>query len=87
MEEELTATLERCARWNAVLLIDEADVFLEARSAESLDRNKLGSIFPRLLEYYPGIMILTTNRSSGIDSTFELKIDIIITYPRLSRDV
>ncbi|KAF2035864.1 P-loop containing nucleoside triphosphate hydrolase protein [Setomelanomma holmii] len=85
VERNLTAALERCAHWNAVLLIDEADVFLEARSRESLERNKLVSIFLRLLEYYRGIMILTTNRSSGIDPAFESRVDVTIPYPELSK--
>ena len=50
------------ARWEAVLLLDEADVFLEARSTHDLERNKLVSIFLRVLEYYEGILFLTTNR-------------------------
>jgi hypothetical protein len=44
-----------------VLLLDEADVFMEARSSHDLDRNKLVAIFLRLLEYFEGIMFLTTN--------------------------
>jgi SpoVK/Ycf46/Vps4 family AAA+-type ATPase len=61
-------------------------VFLESRTKDSLDRNELVSIFLRLLEYYRGIMILTTNRSSGIDPAFESRVDITIPYPALSKD-
>lgn len=43
VEAKLKKALDRCARWNAVLLIDEADIFLETRSANSLDRNELVS--------------------------------------------
>lgn len=34
---------------------------MEARSTQDLDRNKLVAIFLRLLEYFEGIMFLTTN--------------------------
>ena len=49
-------------KWNCVLLLDEADVFLEERSMSDLTRNSLVSVFLRVLEYYDGILILTSNR-------------------------
>lgn len=54
VETKLQDILEMCSRWNAVLLLDEADVFLEQRSLHELERNKLVSIFLRVLEYYEG---------------------------------
>lgn len=62
VERELNSILELVARWNAILLLDECDVFLEARSTHELERNKIVSIFLRTLEYYEGIMFMTTNR-------------------------
>lgn len=47
---------------NAVVLFDESDVFLEERTQADLQRNALVSAFLRVLEYYDGILILTTNR-------------------------
>lgn len=41
-------------------------------------------VFLRLLEYYEGIMLLTTNRRAHIDPAFESRIDIAINYPELS---
>jgi SpoVK/Ycf46/Vps4 family AAA+-type ATPase len=102
VEYALKGTLQRCAKWNAVLLIDEADVFLEARTAKDLKRNELVSskllftssryvhctntlvVFLRLLEYFGGIMILTTNRTSTIDPAFESRIDITLEFPNLT---
>lgn len=43
MEKGLKKAMGRCAHWNAVLLLDEADVFLEQRSVNSLERNELVS--------------------------------------------
>ena len=43
VEAKLQKALQRCARWGAVLLVDEADVFLERRSVDSLHRNELVS--------------------------------------------
>jgi hypothetical protein len=44
------------------VLLDEADVFLEERDMKDLQRNALVSVFLRALEYYDGILILTSNR-------------------------
>ncbi|KAK5267440.1 hypothetical protein LTR99_006631 [Exophiala xenobiotica] len=72
------------SKWNAVLLLDEADVFLEARSNNDLERNKMVSIFLRVLEYYEGVLFLTTNRINNIDAAFHSRIHVTINYPNLS---
>jgi SpoVK/Ycf46/Vps4 family AAA+-type ATPase len=84
IEDKLSKILEMVAKWNAVLLIDECDVFLEARSDNDLERNKLVSIFLRILEYYEGLLFLTTNRVDNIDLAFQSRIHISIAYPDLS---
>ena len=84
VEENLSNILEISEKWNAVLL-DEADVFLEERSAHNLERNNLVSIFLRILEYYSGNLFLTTNRAANIDPAFQSRIHISMTYQELSR--
>ena len=84
IEESLNTILDMVAKWNAVLLLDEADVFLEARSTSDLERNKMVSIFLRVLEYYEGILFLTTNRIKNIDDAFHSRIHISIQYPGLN---
>ena len=37
-------------------------MFLEEREKSDLQRNALVSVFLRVLEYYDGILILTSNR-------------------------
>lgn len=86
VETKLQNILEICTRWNAVLLPEEADVFLEQRSLHELERNKLVSIFLRVLEYYEGTMFLTTNRVQTFDPAFQLRIHIPIDYPELSME-
>jgi ATPase family associated with various cellular activities (AAA) len=87
VEREIKAALEKCAKWNAILLLDECDVFLECRELNSLKRNELVSIFLRLLEYYEGMMFLTTNRVNTIDPAFESRIDVSINYPDLTAEL
>lgn len=84
LESNLQDILEMCSRWNAVLLLDEADVFLEQRSLHELERNKLVSIFLRVLEYYEGTMFLTTNRVQTFDPAFQSRIHISLDYPGLT---
>lgn len=80
---KLSDALERSSQWNAVLLLDEADVFLQQRSPNDVKRNALVSIFLHQLEYYQGILILTTNRIAHCDTAFESRIHISIQYPDL----
>ncbi|RDW73421.1 hypothetical protein BP6252_07328 [Coleophoma cylindrospora] len=70
--------------WNCVLLLDEADIFLEQRSLSDLERNSLVSVFLRILEYYEGILILTTNRVGTFDEAFRSRIQISLHYEKLS---
>lgn len=84
IETRLLDVFEMVTRWNAILLLDEADVFLEERSLHEIERNKLVSIFLRVLEYYEGIMFLTTNRVQTFDAAFQSRIHISLDYPELS---
>ncbi|KAM0810538.1 putative AAA+ ATPase domain-containing protein [Seiridium cardinale] len=91
VEKALERALELCRMWNAMLLLDEADVFLGARTNESLARNELVSIFLTKLEYYQGILFLTTNRVSSIDHAFQSRVDLFLPYhdlePKARRQV
>ncbi|RYP73793.1 hypothetical protein DL771_003371 [Monosporascus sp. 5C6A] len=86
LEKALTDALKCCQLWGAVLLLDEADVFLEARGIDNLQRNELVSIFLRHLEYYQGLMFLTTNRASTIDPALKSRVDLILAYSPLDRE-
>lgn len=57
VEKALERALELCRMWNAMLLLDEADVFLGARTNESLARNELVSSkykYNPALPFWPG---------------------------------
>jgi SpoVK/Ycf46/Vps4 family AAA+-type ATPase len=86
VEQNLEALFELAARWRAVLLFDEADVFLESRSSHTSDltRNALVSVLLRVLEYYSGILILTTNRIQQFDIAVQSRVNLGIKYKDLS---
>lgn len=86
VEQRLRIVFNRAARWNAVLLFDEADIFLMKRD-DNLERSAIVGVFLRLLDYYPGLMFLTTNRAETIDPAFASRITLRIDYPDLSPEV
>ncbi|CCU75350.1 ATPase [Blumeria hordei DH14] len=83
LETELQKILDVAHAWGAVLLLDEADVFLEKRNLQDIHRNALVSIFLRLLEYFQGILFLTTNRVEIFDDAFQSRIHIALRYGEL----
>lgn len=84
LELELTKILDVAHAWGAVLLLDEADVFLEKRTVHDIHRNSLVSIFLRLLEYFQGILFLTTNRVETFDDAFQSRIHVALRYGELA---
>ena len=83
VEDSLGRILSMVANWNAVLLFDECDVFLEERTAHDMERNRIVGIFLRLLEYYEGCLFLTTNRVKSMDPAFQSRIHMSLEYPPL----
>ncbi|KAK3352876.1 cation channel-like protein [Lasiosphaeria hispida] len=83
LEGELQKILDICHAWGAILLLDEADVFLEKRNMHDIHRNALVSIFLRQLEYFQGILFLTTNRVETFDDAFQSRIHIALRYDNL----
>jgi AAA+ superfamily predicted ATPase len=84
LKERLPLIFERASKWNALLLLDEADVFLEQRSIGDINRNALVCVFLRTLEYYQGIMFFTTNRVKQIDDAIASRIHFKIKYNNLN---
>jgi SpoVK/Ycf46/Vps4 family AAA+-type ATPase len=85
LESALRRILSLATAWDAVLLIDEADVFLEQRSLHELERNALVSVALRLLEYHRGVLFLTTNRITTFDEAFLSRFSIAIKYHELDQ--
>ncbi|KAG1745714.1 P-loop containing nucleoside triphosphate hydrolase protein [Suillus lakei] len=84
VDKALIQILELAQTWKAVLLLDEADVFLYQRDSNDVIRNALVSIFLRQLEYYQGILFLTTNMIAHCDLAFESRIHFTVYFPQLN---
>jgi hypothetical protein len=80
VENNLHRNFRLAHKWGCVLLLDEADVFLAKRNRTDLRRNAVTSVFLRSLEYYAGILFLTTNRVGGIDPAFKSRIHMSLLY-------
>lgn len=83
VEAALQRIFARAARWNAVLLFDEADIFL-ARRDNDLERSAIVGVFLRLLDYYEGMFFLTTNRGDVIDDAMKSRITLRLDYKELT---
>lgn len=83
VEENLQKIFDRARRWNAILLLDEADIYLAKRQDAELEKGAIVSTFLRLLDYYEGFFFLTTNRENVIDDAFRSRITLRLSYPNL----
>ena len=79
VEENLRHALLRARRWNAVLLINEADVYVRAR-AEDIVQNAIVGVFLRLLENLSGLCFLTTNKGTTIDDAVSSRALVHLDY-------
>ena len=86
LESSLREILDVATAWDAVIGLDEADVFLEARDEHDIVRNAMVGVFLRLLEYHQGVLFLTTNRVKNIDSAFYSRISVALQYPAATSD-
>jgi SpoVK/Ycf46/Vps4 family AAA+-type ATPase len=82
LEKKLRNILDVAVIWDAVLLLDEADIFLEERDDHNVERNAMVGVFLRLLEYHNGVLFLTTNRVKKIDSAFYSRISVALHYKK-----
>ncbi|KAF7986681.1 hypothetical protein HWV62_20186 [Athelia sp. TMB] len=87
LDAELQRVFDLATSWKAIVLIDEADVFLEQRSLHDLERNAMVACFLRYLEYYPGILMLTTNRVRTFDEAFISRIHVSLHFHALEPPV
>jgi hypothetical protein len=79
METALKNTLTRAQRWGAVMLIDEADVYIKRRD-DNIAANAVVGVFLRVLEYFNGLLFLTTNRVNDIDEAITSRCIALIKY-------
>jgi hypothetical protein len=80
IEKNLSEVLYRNRRWNAILLFDEADVYIHERGKD-LVQNAIVGVFLRALERFEGVLFMTTNRATTVDDALLSRTTVHIRYP------
>lgn len=85
IDKSLQTIFGRAKRWACVLLLDEADVFV-VRRGNNIEQNAIVAEFLRTLEYFDGLMFMTTNRPDDIDEAIISRCAAIINYQAPGRN-
>jgi len=85
IEKNLKVIFQRGKRWGCVLLLDEADVFVVQRG-NNIEQNAIVAEFLRTLEYFDGLLFMTTNRPDDIDEAIVSRCAAIIGYAPPSKE-
>ncbi|RBA25384.1 AAA family ATPase [Herminiimonas fonticola] len=85
VEQNLSQILRRAARWDAILLLDEADVYIRCRDND-LQHNAIVAEFLRTLEYFNGLLFMTTNRIQDVDDAILSRCIATIQYETPSKE-
>jgi SpoVK/Ycf46/Vps4 family AAA+-type ATPase len=83
-EQNLAETFTEAKAAGAVLLFDEADALLRARGSSGgndVHGDKLVATFLQLIERHDGVVILTTNLGSLLDSALERRFMYCLRFP------
>lgn len=83
LEAHLQDILDLAVPWGALVLIDEAEMLLEARTKSEVHRNAMVCVMLRLLEYYQGVLFLTSNRVDALDPAFQSRVQCALRYDAL----
>lgn len=87
LESRLQDIFDLCLPWQALVLIDEAEMLLETRTNSGTDlvRNAIVCVMLRLMEYYPGILFLTTNSGKErLDPAIASRLTCTLGYDALN---
>lgn len=79
IESNLLKTFGRAKRWNAIMLLDESDVYVHERGND-LEQNAIVGVFLRVLEYQASMLFLTTNRPDDVDDAIASRCIAKLVY-------
>jgi flavin-binding protein dodecin len=85
IEKNLRDAFQRAKAWDLVLLLDEADIFITQRGND-LEQNAIVAVFLRTLEYFDGLLFMTSNRGDLVDEAIISRCAAIINYAPPSPD-
>ncbi|KAF8598952.1 P-loop containing nucleoside triphosphate hydrolase protein [Ceratobasidium sp. AG-I] len=85
LESQLRDHMMMAASWNAVVLIDEADIALEACDKEEFSKSSLVRGLLRMMEYQTGVLILKSGSIRNFDKVFTSRFTAVLHYPDLDQ--
>jgi hypothetical protein len=83
LEENLSQIMDVAISWDAIVLLDEVDVFAQDRTNADVERTAMTAILLRLLEKFSGILFMTTNLKQNLDAAFISRATATIPYEKL----
>ena len=87
MEVQLSHVFQTANHWNALIFLNEVDVYLKQCLKHDIICNKLILIFLHKIEYYKGIMFLIMNKMFNFDEVILSRIHFMLKYYELDVEV
>jgi hypothetical protein len=83
-EKNLHRVLTRAEELDVILLLDEGDALLGARTEVKTANDRYANLetdyLLQKLENYQGIVLITTNAVENIDSAFQRRMDVVVNF-------
>lgn len=86
MNAKLKEGFLRAKRYKAILLLDEVDVFIRKRGGGHPIFDENTSMFLRVLEWYDGILFMTTNLANQIDLAIFSRVHVCLEYGQVTKE-
>jgi hypothetical protein len=86
LEAALLKVFQRSKRWNAIVLLDEADVYIRERGLD-LEQNAIVGVLLRVLEYMQSVLFLATNRPDEVDDAIASRCLARLSYELPTEDL
>ncbi|KAI0965880.1 P-loop containing nucleoside triphosphate hydrolase protein [Xylaria arbuscula] len=84
LKDRLQEASLRATNWKALLLLDEADLFIYSRKLNDARRNSLVSTFFHHLDDSEALLLMTANCVEKIDCEIESRLSMAIGLPEIS---
>lgn len=85
-EKNLNELFTRAEELDVMLLLDEGDALLTARTAVSSANDRYANFETNFLlqrvESFEGVLVITTNAAERIDGAFQRRLDVVVEFAR-----
>ncbi|KAH8648221.1 hypothetical protein BGZ60DRAFT_390670, partial [Tricladium varicosporioides] len=73
-------------KWQCALVLDDASSLINRRTNHDVERNGKVAVFLRCLEYYGGMLFITTSGVGMIDEAYKSHIHMSLYLPPATKD-